>query len=91
MNKISLTLVVLFSIGMVYVLVTKAGISLETVLVAAGSILSVSGTGLLQSNKRREATITFVIELALFGLYFLIHYFLSTKKKSCPLGRISFV
>jgi hypothetical protein len=55
--------------------VTKAGISLETVLVAAGSILSVSGTGLLQSNKRREATITFVISLALFGLYFLIHYF----------------
>jgi hypothetical protein len=75
MNKISLTLVVLFSIGMVYVLVTKAGISLETVLVAAGSILSVSGTGLLQSNKRREATITFVVSLALFGLYFLIHYF----------------
>lgn len=75
MNKISLTLVVLFSIGMVYVLVTKAGISLETVLVAAGSILSVSGTGLLQSNKRREAAITFVVSLALFGLYFLIHYF----------------
>ena len=48
------------SIGMVYVLVTKAGISLETVLVAAVQFVG-ERTGLLQSNKRREATITFVI------------------------------
>lgn len=75
MNKIQFAFVVFFAIGIVYALAAKVGISLETVLVMAGSILSVSGSGLMFSNKRKEAILTFGLSLAVFGLYFILYYF----------------
>lgn len=75
MNKFQLAVVFVFAIGIVYVLATKVGVNLETVLVMAASIVSVSGTGLMYSNRRKEGITAFIISLALFGLYFLIYYF----------------